>query len=52
MAVVSAIFGSVGTLTLIEKLKFTGTTKLVLNKISPFAGVVLANEVNLYFSRI
>lgn len=52
MAVGSAIAGSLGTLALIKRLPVSQSAKNIMEKFAPFIGVAVANECNLFFSRI
>ena len=52
MAVGSSILGSLGTLALVNRLRVQQSAKEVLRKLAPIFGVVVANQVNLFFSRI
>lgn len=52
LAVSSSIFGSLGTLSLAAKIsKSSPGIGTVVNMIAPLAGVVVANQANLFFSR-
>lgn len=52
MAVASAIIGSLGSLALINRLKVSPSAKNIMKKFAPYIGVAVANEANLFFSRI
>lgn len=51
MAVSSSILASLGSLRLIRGLRVKPYIKNGLNRLAPFAGVVSANLINLFFSK-
>jgi hypothetical protein len=52
MAVAASIVGSVGALKLIGRLRVSEKSKYLLSKTAPYLGIVVANELNLFFSRL